>query len=161
MTSAGANAVFLDTNVLVHANVAEAPLHTSALAAIEQRYVAGAELWVSRQVLREYVAVLSRPQSFSAPQPMSTLIERVRYFSSRFRVADEGPEVTERLLALLEQITVGGSKVHDANIVATMQANGIKQLLTDNVDDFARFSQLITVLPLGARVPAAEEPRER
>ena len=52
MASAGAEAVFLDTNVLVHANVAESPLHQLALTAIQKRYDAGVELWVSRQVLR-------------------------------------------------------------------------------------------------------------
>jgi predicted nucleic acid-binding protein len=156
MASADAEAVFLDTNVLVHANVAESPLHQIALTAIQKRYDAGVELWVSRQVLREYLAVLSRPQTFSAPQPMSTLSERVRYFAERFRVADEGADVTEHLLAVLERIPVGGSQVHDANIVATMQAYGIKQLLTDNTDDFARFSEIVTVLSLDAPFEPAE-----
>ncbi len=45
---------------------------------------------------------------------------------------------------------MGGRQVHDANIVATMQANGINQLLIHNADDFKRFSHLITVLPLRA-----------
>jgi hypothetical protein len=38
--------------------------------------------------------------------------------------------------------------VHDANIVATMQVYGIRQLLTHNADDFTRFSAFITVVPL-------------
>jgi hypothetical protein len=61
---------------------------------------------------------------------------------------DEGPVVTERLLALLAAVSVGGAQVHDANIVATMQVYGIRQLLTHNVDDFTRFSAFITVVPL-------------
>ena len=38
--------------------------------------------------------------------------------------------------------------LHDANIVATMQVYDIKRLLTHNMRDFARFSSLITILPL-------------
>jgi len=48
----------------------------------------------------------------------------------------------------MEQITIGGKQVHDANIVATMLVYGIPQLLTHNPSDFARFSGLISVLPL-------------
>jgi predicted nucleic acid-binding protein len=35
--------------------------------------------------------------------------------------------------------------VHDANIVATMLANGIARLLTFNVTDFRRFADLVAV----------------
>ncbi|MEH2170887.1 MAG: hypothetical protein V7K41_30400 [Nostoc sp.] len=48
----------------------------------------------------------------------------------------------------MEEIFSGGKQVHDANIVATMLVYGIPQLLTHNTSDFARFSGLITVLPL-------------
>lgn len=148
MTNGGADRVFLDTNVLVYANAAEAPLHQVALRAIETRYDAGVELWISRQVLREYLATFSRPQRFMNPRPIATVIERVRFFQIRFLVAEDGPHVTEQLLALMQQVTIGGKQVHDANIVATMLAYGIPSLLTHNTDDFARFSRLITVMPL-------------
>lgn len=65
-----------------------------------------------------------------------------------------GPELetdplpTERLLGLMEQISVGGKQVHDANIVATMLAHGVPNLLTHNTADFMRYSGLITILPL-------------
>lgn len=151
MATAAADAVFLDTNVLVFANVAEAPRHDIALRAIEDRYASGVELWISRQALREYLAVLSRPQTFTSPQPTATLVERVRYFAARFRIAEDGPDVTERLLALLTTVPLGGSQVHDANVVATMQARGIRRLLTDNGDDFARFGGVIEVILLQSR----------
>jgi predicted nucleic acid-binding protein len=72
----------------------------------------------------------------------------VRFFQSRFRVAEDGPQVTEKLLELMEQVTFGGRQIHDANIVATMLAYGVNRLLTHNVGDFTRFSQFITILPL-------------
>lgn len=146
--TASADALFIDTNVLVYANVAASPLHDTALQAIHSRYEAGIELWISRQVLREYLATRTRPQAFSKPQPVRIVIERVRYFQGRFRVAEDSADVTERLLALMQRIPIAGRQVHDANIVATMQAYGIRQLLTHNTGDFARFSDLITVAPL-------------
>jgi predicted nucleic acid-binding protein len=76
------------------------------------------------------------------------VVERVRFFQTQFRVAEDNAQVTEKLLSLMQQIAIGGKQVHDANIVATMQAYGIDQLLTHNVADFARFSAHITLLPL-------------
>ncbi|MGH8001916.1 MAG: type II toxin-antitoxin system VapC family toxin [Brasilonema sp.] len=143
-----ANAIFMDTNILVYANVSESPLHEVALQAIQSCYDAGVELWISRQVLREFLRTLTRPQAFINPRPLATIIERVRFFKTQFRVADDTLKVTERLLSLMEEITIGGKQVHDANIVATMLVYGIPQLLTHNTGDFARFSELIIVLPL-------------
>lgn len=57
-----------------------------------------------------------------------------------------------RLLDLLQQFSIGGKQVHDANIVATMLISNIPALLTNNTDDFKRFSHLITVLPLDASI---------
>ncbi len=152
MTNGDGDRVFLDTNILVYANAAEAPLHQIALIAIETRYEAGVELWVSRQVLREYLVTFSRPQKFMNPRPISTVVERIRYFQSRFRVAEDNSAVTARLLDLVQQLPTGGKQVHDANIVATMLVHDIPTLLTHNTDDFARFSSHITIVPLEASV---------
>lgn len=100
MANSDGSAIFIDTNVLVYAAIAAAPLHQVALDTIEHLYNAGADLWISRQVLREYLATLSRPQSFSRPLPWETLAHDIRHFESRFRVAEDGPAVTDRLLAL-------------------------------------------------------------
>ncbi|MBD1939535.1 type II toxin-antitoxin system VapC family toxin [Microcoleus sp. FACHB-68] len=143
------NAIFfLDTNILVYANVEESPFHEVALQAIQRLYDAGSELWISRQVLREYLATLTRPQQFTNVHPIEVLIEDVRLFQTQFRVAEDNAEVTEQLLRLMEEIPVGGRQVHDANIVATMLVYGIGQLLTHHVADFNRFSELISVVPL-------------
>lgn len=69
-------------------------------------------------------------------------------FLNRFQVAEDNRQVTDRLLTLVEKISIGGKQIHDANIVATMLTYNIPSLLTHNTDDFKRFSHLITVLPL-------------
>jgi len=51
-------------------------------------------------------------------------------------------------LALVQSVPVGGKQIHDANLVATMQAYGIPKLLTHNVADLRRFGTLITVVPI-------------
>jgi predicted nucleic acid-binding protein len=141
-------ACFLDTNVLVYAASLGAPLHQRAVEELRRRHESKQDLWISRQVLREYLATLSRAQTYSTPRPLLELVEDVRYFQSRFLVADEGPAVTRRLLELIEQTEVGGKRIHDANIVATMLVHGVTELLTNNPGDFARYSGVIQVNPL-------------
>jgi predicted nucleic acid-binding protein len=143
-----ANSVFLDTNILVYANISESSFHQVALHQIQNLYDTGMDLWISRQVLREFLMTLTRPQTFINPQPISTVIERVRFFQTQFRVAEDTAEVTEKLLTLMSEIPIGGKQVHDANIVATMLVYKIPQLLTHNTSDFARFAHLINIIPL-------------
>ncbi len=148
MTTTGADLIFVDTNVLVAANVVAHPKHSVALQRLKDLSSGGAEFWISRQVVREYLATLTRPQTFASPQPVSVLLTQVGYFQSKMQVADDTAAVTANLLALLQSIPLGGKQVHDANLVATMQAFGIPRLLTDNTADFSRFGSLIVILPL-------------
>ncbi|HVC60671.1 MAG TPA: hypothetical protein VND19_09965 [Acetobacteraceae bacterium] len=76
---------------------------------------------------------------------MPLALERVRFFAQRFWLIEDGPAVRTRLLSLLATYPVAGKQVHDANIVATMLANGITRLLMFNVADFRRFAGLITI----------------
>ena len=145
-----AKKIFLDTNVLIFSTAIRAPLHQTARQAIQEQHAAGAEIWISRQVLREYLAALSRPQTFSNPQPPDILVADIRSFINQFFIAEDSVQVTERLLDLLQQFPTGGKQVHDANIVATMLAYGIPSLLTNNTGDFARFAGHITIVPLTA-----------
>ena len=110
----------------------------------------GTDLWISRQVLREYLAALSRPQTFSQPVPATTLGESIRAFERRFRIAEDNALVTAKLLELLLQFPSGGKQVHDANIVATMLVHGVPTLSTHNTADFARFSGVTEIVPLNA-----------
>lgn len=148
MAQTAVSRVFLDTNVLVYASVAGAPFHAEALQAIQSREQAGIELWISRQVIREYLAVLTRPQTFSQPMPTAALVSQIQAFESRFQVADDTAEVTAHLLTLMKTVPIGGAQVHDANIVAMMQVYNVNELLTHNISDFARFTHLVTVTPL-------------
>ena len=140
--------LFIDTNVLIFANVREAAHHEHALGRIKECKAAGCDFWVSAQVLREFLAVRSRTDLFREPGSPSVLQERIRYSRSRFRVATDSDAVIDKLLMLLGQVQVSGKQVHDANIVATMIVHDIRHLLTDNVDDFRRFERFVEVVPL-------------
>ena len=89
MTDANANSIFIDTNILVYANIKSSPMHNAALSAIEKLYRANKPIWISRQVIREYISILSRPQTFSQPLTAQTIARRIEFFQRKFNVADD------------------------------------------------------------------------
>ncbi len=144
MATMDVEALFVDTNVLVYANVIETPLHEPALAAIQAAHQAGRSLWISRQIMREYLVTMTRPQTFRN-LPRTTVLDQVNQFAECFQVADDTAAVTGRLVDLLENHEVGGKQVHDANIVATMLAYEVPCLLTHNAKDFEHFGKMIRI----------------
>lgn len=142
------NQVFVDTNILVYAAVSEAPWHVVARNAIQSYRETGTRLWVSRQVFREYLSTLSRPQTFSVPQPIGVLLHDIERFEDFFSIAEDGPAVSSKLAEILQNVDVGGKQIHDANIVATMLAHNIESILTDNTEDYIRYAKWVNVVPL-------------
>jgi predicted nucleic acid-binding protein len=144
--------VFVDTNVLLRATILQFPLHRAAIGLIARQIETGAQLWISRQVLREYLAQATRPQSFMNAMTMQQVEPHLQAIRALYRIADETEQVTRHLLALLRAHPTAGKQVHDANIVATMLVNGIDTLLTQNIDDMKRFTE-ITLIPLAENSP--------
>ena len=140
-----ADPAFIDTNVLVYISRPVSPGHARARIALGQLEKDGAPLWISRQVMREYLAVVTRPQVTAPPLAMASAVGDVRRFRSSFQVAEDGAPVLDRLLFLLDRYPGAGKQVHDTNIVATMVEHG---LLTFNTADFRRFSGVIELEPL-------------
>lgn len=148
MATTDVESVFVDSNILIYADVPAAPENRSARTRLEELASEDADLWISRQVLREYMACMTRPQAFMKAIPSAEVVDDIRRWESQFKIAEDGPSVTDQLLFLLGSVPVGGKQVHDANIVATMLAHGLKRILTHNVADFRRFSPWIDVIPL-------------
>ena len=132
-------ALFLDTNVLIYASIKEAPEHQAVRDFVEQHLALGTPLFISRQVLREYLAVLSRPQSNCNPIPPATLLTWLATWRDRCEVLDDNGAVMEILWGLFASTSFGGKQVHDANIVATVFNYGLDTLVTANTADFVRF----------------------
>ncbi|MCK4840359.1 MAG: PIN domain-containing protein [Methylococcales bacterium] len=140
-----AEPLFIDTNILIYANVASAPFHQQAFDTLKRVQQSERPLWISRPVLREFIAARTRPQTFAKPSTPEVVIKRVSYLEEQFQVADDNSLVTKQLIKLLSDFKIGGKQVHDANIVATMLAYGIPCLLTHNIKDFKRFEGIIKI----------------
>ncbi len=140
--------LFVDTNVWLYATDPDSPFHAGALRALDTAQDSGAPLVTSPQILREYLAVGTRPGAIPSGRSLVDLLANVADIRMRCRLVEETVAVVDRLSALLSTIPTAYRRVHDANIVATMLAWDVGRLLTHNGRDFVPYSHLITAVPL-------------
>ena len=143
--------MFADTNYFVYARFPGAPQHEDARDGLRRALDGGEPLRISRQVIREYLAVVTRPQAWADALTLEEALEDVSRLIANFEILEDGPEVTETLIALCHEVPVGGWQIHDANIVATMLAHGERRLLTFNESDFRRYVPRIELVGTSAR----------
>lgn len=149
MATRVADRAVLDTNVLLAATDEGRDEHEPAIAALNEWPASGTVLYTSGQILREYLAVTTRPvdhNGLGLAQPDA--VANVRVLQARLRLLAETGKVAERLLELLDEVDCAGKQVHDANVVATMLVHGIDTVVTLNVGDFSRFAEHVSVIPL-------------
>lgn len=131
---------FVDTNVLLAATDELRPLHETAQQFLHNAWQHGQRLAASGQVLREYLAVSTRPVEanglgLKAADAVANLSEFLHYL----HLCDENEAVSRRLQELALAHDLRGRRLHDANIVATMTVHGLDSLVTENDRDFSRF----------------------
>lgn len=141
--------MFLDTNVLVRARFEAAPGHGPARRRVSDAGGGREALRISRQVLREYLATVTRPQVWSPPVPMAEALDHTARLGAAFEILEDGPSVTDALAALCREVPVAGKQIHDANIVATMLAHGERRLLTFDARGFRRYERRIELVDMG------------
>ncbi|MEP0815203.1 MAG: PIN domain-containing protein [bacterium] len=146
MANGAEEPVFVDSNILIYASISTSQLHLSCKRTINELVANGCELWVSRQVIREFLSVMTRDDYYLASMPRSKVLALAAEFRRFFRLAEESEAVTDRLLQILNDFKVSGKRVHDANIVATMLVCGVRRLVTSNARDFAPFAELIDLI---------------
>ena len=87
--------MFFDTNVLVRARFEAAPRHLLARRRMSEIGRTDEPLRISRQVLREYSATVTRPQPWSVQIPMDEALEHVARLTGVFGLLEDGPGVTD------------------------------------------------------------------
>jgi predicted nucleic acid-binding protein len=92
------------------------------------------------QNLSEFWNVVTRPSAnnglgFSV-EVAPAEVEKIERFLA---VLPDTPSVYSEWKRLVVNRRVTGSKVHDAKLVATMNVDGIRRILTFNTADFARY----------------------
>ena len=140
--------MFVDTNVLVAARFVTAPAHATACRCLDRAGNDEEPLHISRQIVREYLVVVTRPQPWSEPLTMGDALKDAMRLLSSFAILEDGPNVMAVLTTLCREVPVARKQIHDANIAATMLAHGERRLLTLNAKDFQRYEKRIELVKL-------------
>ena len=139
----------LDTNVLLAATDEGRAEHRDALMILNEWAAGGTTLCTSGQILREYLAVATRPaENNGLGLKSADAVSNVRAFRERTAFLAEDARVADRLQGLLTDVACGGKQVHDANVIATMLAHGVDTVVTMKAEDFARFERYVTLIKL-------------
>lgn len=141
---------FVDTNILLRALMTEMDFHSEADALLKQMLEEDAELWISGQVIREFIVQTTHPKTLKTSLTIEQVSEQINTIKPLFSIADDTAAVRENLLNLLREYPTAGKQVHDANIVATMLTYDIDTLLTLNAADLSRFGDKIKLVSIEA-----------
>ena len=138
--------LFVDTNVLLTATDVLRPSHLQAKRIFSKASQQGFHLALSGQILREYLAVATRPvEANGLGLTVPDAVANVEQFLGFANLFEETEEVALRLRELAKELDVRGPRIHDANIVATMLIHRIPVLVTQNSSDFIGFGGIKTL----------------
>jgi len=143
MTTAG-EILFADTNVFLSATDRSRKHHAEARELLQAAGEGKAILAVSGQIIREYLVVATRPVEVNGlGLATEDALKNIDVFTRPpFLFCEESERVSRRLRDLVQTHRLTGKRVHDGNIVATMLAEGIDRLITENAGDFASFKEI-------------------
>lgn len=135
--------IAVDTNVLVHAFVATAPLHAEAKVAIADLARSPSAWAIPWPCIHEFYGVVTNAKLFRAPNIGEGARNQINEWmrSPSLELLAESPNHWRTLERLLGSADVTGPRVHDAKIAAICLDRGVSELLTLD-RDFRRFEEL-------------------
>jgi predicted nucleic acid-binding protein len=141
--------LLVDTNILVRSAQPTHPLHEAARNAVSNLLDADRPLYFTLQNICEFWNVATRPIEHNGLgySIESTLTEIAR-IEGLLGVLPDAPEVYEEWKRLVSRYRITGTSVHDARLVAMMNVHGVREILTFDRGDFARYDEIAVVDPI-------------
>lgn len=139
-----ASKVFLDTNVLIYQTFEDfdAEKHCTVNRILQQLHARQWELYISSQILREFVAIATNEKIFQTPLQSNDVVLKINEFQKNFRVLFDTEESVNMLKDLICRHSIKKYAVHDTNIAAVVIANKLDYLWTFNQKDFDKFDEV-------------------
>jgi len=138
------NDIFIDTNILIYHTFEdfETEKHQTVTATFEQLQQQHARFYISSQIVREFVAIVTNGKIFRTPLQPDDVIVKINEFQQSFTILFDTEHSFEVLKRLIARHAIIKAHIHDANIAATVIANHLDALWTYNTKDFVQFTEL-------------------
>jgi predicted nucleic acid-binding protein len=139
----------IDTGVLLRLFDRSDAAQPMIRVALRTLHRSGHVLVASSQNIAEFWNVSTRPATARGGygQSVATTERRVKYFERWGRVLTESDAAYRAWRRLVVDHGLQGLAVHDARLVALMEATGITHVVTLNVKDFARYQNISVLSP--------------
>jgi len=140
--------VLVDTNILLRTQFDKSIHITDASRAFIELRRRGESLATTVQNLSEFWNVSTRPESANGyGLTTAETLTRLQYFERAFTILPESSQSYAIWKKLIVTHDVQGKMVHDTRLVSVMLSFGIRQMLTYNTADFARFPEITAIHP--------------
>ncbi len=133
--------IFIDTNILIYANDKKSLFYNDSILALSD-LSRNNDFVISTQTIREYAKFVTVTSTYE------NAIKGIKLIRNQFEILYEDSDVFNIWIMLIEQYKIIGKLVFDCNIVATMLANNVKKILTNNPKDFKIYENEIEIVPL-------------
>jgi predicted nucleic acid-binding protein len=135
--------VLVDANILLYSADPASPFYPESVRATNELRRRGDTPCIVPQSLYEFWVVATRPLANRGLglTPAQALAE-LTSINQLFPFLPDTPAIYPEWERLVVQHLVLGKNGHDARYVAAMNVHGITHLLTDNKDDFKRFTNI-------------------
>lgn len=141
-------AYLLDTNILLRLRQTNSPQHQNAFTAIRTLKNSGQRLCIVPQNLIEYWVVATRPADVNGfGLEVAQVFQELEILKQLYTFYLDLPEIYEQWSFLVKIYQVKGKTAHDARLVAAMLTHRIENILTFNIADFRRYSEINAVNP--------------
>src|SRR5690554_2003442 len=94
---------FVDTNILLRTLLPEMQHHAEADALVKQLWRETTELWISGQVVREFIVQATHPNTLQSPLTIPEVVTLIQTLPALFSIADETAVVRANLLDVIQQ----------------------------------------------------------
>ena len=132
--------VLVDTNVLLRRTQPGNNQYTLAVESVRRLLAAGEPVHYTLQNIAEFWSVITRPvTSNGLGVDAATALVEVEKIERAMELLPDSPGMYGEWKRLVLQHGVTGVKVHDARLVAAMNVNGVRSILTFDAGDFARY----------------------
>ena len=138
----------VDTNVLLRLINSHNSQYAQAQNAINKVLQQDVELNIVPQNLFEFWVVATRPVNVNGlGLSVEEATQEMALLKQLFAIKASNPSILTVWEDLVIKYQVKGKQGHDARLVAAMITHEISHILTFNVEDFTRFSEIVAVSP--------------
>jgi predicted nucleic acid-binding protein len=142
--------ILLDTNILIHAYNRASPLHRKASDIIRRALRREIEVCIAPQILYEFFAVVTNPKRVEYPLSANEAADICLDLWECSEIEKINPTTATplKVFKLIKQLKLSGGEIFDCVLAVTANENNIKEIYTENLEDFKHYNFLKASNPL-------------